>query len=96
MKSREIYRKQARLLKALANESHLMIVDKLREGEKTVNELVALVGLDQSTVSRHLSVLRAEGIVSDRKQGNFVHYSLVTVCVTDFFACASQVIRKRE
>ena len=95
MKSKDCYRKQARLLKALANETRLMIVDKLRDGERTVNELVEFVGLDQSTVSKHLSVLRSEGIVDDRKEGNFVHYRLVTTCVMDFFSCATQVIKAR-
>lgn len=96
MKSRDCYRKQARLLKALANETRLMMIDKLKEGERTVNELVELAGLDQSTVSKHLSVLRNEGIVEDRKQGNFVYYKLVTTCVMDFFACATQVMKSRS
>ena len=96
MKSKELYRKQARLLKALANETRLLIVDKLSEGEKSVNELVELAGLDQSTVSKHLAVLRSEGIVQDRKQNNFVFYTLVTVCVTNFFSCASKVLKERN
>ena len=92
MKNREVYRRQARVLKALANESRLMIVDRLGQGECTVGELVELVGSDQSTVSKHLAVLRSHGIVADRREGTFVHYRLVTPCVLDFFSCASQVL----
>ena len=92
VKPRETYRKQARVLKALANDSRLMIVDRLRESECTVSELTELVGSDQSTVSRHLSLLRAHGIVEDRREGNNVYYRLLIPCVLDFFACASRVL----
>lgn len=95
MKDRETYRRQARVLKALANETRLMLVDRLAGGECTVGELVELVGLDQSTISKHLAVLRSHGIVADRREGSFVHYRLVTRCVLDFFSCASQVLEVR-
>jgi DNA-binding transcriptional ArsR family regulator len=92
-KTKEIYKRQARVLKALANESRLMIVERLSRGECSVGELTKLVGTDQSTVSKHLALLRAHGIVSDRRDGNVVYYSLLTPCVLDFFSCASRVIK---
>jgi len=87
-KTKEIYKRQAR-----ANESRLMIVERLSRGECSVGELTKLVGTDQSTVSKHLALLRAHGIVSDRRDGNVVYYSLLTPCVLDFFSCASRVIK---
>ena len=95
MKSRDTYKKQARVLKALANDSRLMIIDRLREGECTVSQLTDLVGSDQSTVSKHLAMLRAHGIVEDRRSGNNVYYKLLVPCVLDFFACASRVLEER-
>lgn len=95
MKQREAYRRQARVLKALANETRLMVVDRLGQGECSVGELVELVGGDQSTVSKHLAVLRSHGIVEDRREGSFVYYRLVTRCVLDFFSCASRVLEVR-
>ena len=95
MKDREVYKRQARVLKALANESRLMIVDRLGRGECTVGELVELVGSDQSTVSKHLAVLRSHGIVEDRREGSFVHDRLITRCVLDFFSCATRVLEVR-
>ena len=95
MKCRDTYRKQARVLKALANDSRLMIIDRLQEGECTVSTLTDLVGSDQSTVSKHLALLRAHGIVEDRREGNNVYYRLLTPCVLDFFACASRVLDER-
>ena len=96
MTDRRVFKQQARVLKALANESRLMIVDRLALGECTVGELTELVGSDQSTVSKHLAVLRTHGIVEDRRAGNNVYYKLLTPCVLNFFACASQVIADRR
>ncbi len=95
MTVRSEFKRQARVLKALANESRLMIVDRLARGECTVGELVELVGSDQSTVSKHLAVLRSHGIVEDRRDGNYVYYHLVTPCVLSFFSCAADVIKAR-
>jgi len=95
VKPREAYKAQARILKALAHESRLLIVDRLAESDCSAGELTELVGSDQSTVSKHLAVLRAHGIVEDRREGNVVHYRLVTRCVTTFFSCAMQVLSDR-
>lgn len=89
------FRSQARVLKSLANESRLKIVDRLSKGDCTAGELTDLVGLDQSTVSKHLSVLRAAGIVDSRREGSLVIYELLTPCVVRFFQCAGDVIEER-
>ena len=64
------------LLKAMANEWRLMILCQLSEGEKTVSELQASLGLSQSALSQHLAVLRRERIVNSRKHAQSVSYSL--------------------
>jgi DNA-binding transcriptional ArsR family regulator len=64
------------LLKAMANEWRLMILCQLSEGEKTVSELQAILGLSQSALSQHLAVLRRERIVRSRKEAQSVSYSL--------------------
>jgi ArsR family transcriptional regulator len=96
MQDRAEYKRQARVLKALANESRLMIVDRLAKGECSVGELVEIIGSDQSTVSKHLAVLRSHDIVEDRREGNVVFYTLLTPCVMNFFSCAAQVIKERR
>jgi ArsR family transcriptional regulator len=90
-----IFKRQAQVLKALANESRLKIVARLAKGECSVGELTDLVGSDRTTVSKHLAVLRAHGIVSDRRDGNVVFYTLLTPCVINFFSCATQVLKER-
>jgi ArsR family transcriptional regulator len=95
IRSNDTFRQQARVLKALANESRLRIVHRLSRGECSVGELTDLVGSDRTTVSKHLAVLRAHGIVLDRREGNVVYYTLLTPCVMNFFSCATQVLRER-
>ena len=95
MKQREDYKKLAIIHKALANEARLMIVDQLRNCECTVGELTEKLRLDQSTVSKHLSVLAAAGIVDYRKQGKNIYYCLLCRCILDMLTCTLQVIKER-
>lgn len=90
------FRTQAKLFKALAHESRLAIVSRLSTGPSTVGELVSMIGSEQSTVSKHLSVLRAAGIVDDERKGLTVEYSLTIPCVVDFLSCAVEVIQERK
>jgi ArsR family transcriptional regulator len=83
------------VLKALANESRIQIVSRLARGECSVGELTDLVGSDRTTVSKHLAVLRAHGIVADRRDGNVVYYTLLTPCAVNFLTCATQVLKER-
>ncbi len=62
--------------KALADESRLRIIVALDGRELCVCQLTELLGLATSTVSRHISVLRQAGLVSSRKKGKWVFYSL--------------------
>ncbi len=96
MEKRSSFTKQARMLKALGHESRLMIVDRLSRGECSVGDLRELVGSDLSTVSKHLALLRAHGIVEGRREGTTVYYRLLTPCVRNFFTCAIQVLKERS
>ena len=91
----DTFKRYARVLRALAHESRLKIVARLHEGECCVCDLVELIGSDQSTVSRHLSVLRSNAIVDCERRGNHVYYRLTTPCVLEFMSCAAQVLRER-
>ncbi len=93
---RDAYERKAQIIKALAHPSRLMIVDALAEGEKCVHELTEVVGSDMSTVSKHLSVMKAAGIVVDRKQGLQVIYRLRVPCILNFFGCVDAVLRANE
>lgn len=91
--SRRVYEERAKIIKALAHPSRLMMVDALVDGEKCVCELRDLVGSDMSTVSKHLTLMREAGIVNDRKVGQQVFYSLRCPCITSFFGCIEAVMK---
>ena len=72
----ESARQASKLLKALSNESRLLILCNLTEGEKSVSELIPLVDLSQSALSQHLARLRQEGLVKTRRSSQSIYYSL--------------------
>lgn len=94
-KQRAKWEARAGILKALAHPSRLIIVDELAHGPRCVAELRDLVDCDMSTVSRHLSVLKNAGLLTDQKQGLQVFYHLKTPCVLDFFQCVESVLNDR-
>ncbi|MDP6952369.1 MAG: metalloregulator ArsR/SmtB family transcription factor [Alphaproteobacteria bacterium] len=64
------------LLKALANRHRLMIVCQLVDGERAVSDLAARLGIRQTTVSQHLALLRKDGIVATRRDGQTIYYRI--------------------
>ena len=64
------------LLKAMSNEHRLMILCQLVRGEKSVGELVRLVGLSQSALSQHLARLRRDSLVRTRREAQTIFYSV--------------------
>lgn len=66
----------ARLMKALANDSRLMILCYLDTRELSVSELNENLDLSQSALSQHLAVLRRDGLVKTRRDSQTIYYSL--------------------
>jgi DNA-binding transcriptional ArsR family regulator len=64
------------LLKAISNQTRLMIVCQLVEKEMSVGELLESIPLSQSAMSQHLSILRREKIVKTRREAQSIYYSL--------------------
>lgn len=92
-KIRARYAAKAGIVKAMSHPTRLFIVDELSKGQRCVCELTEMVGDDISTVSKHLSVLKNAGIVSDEKRGTQVFYSLRLPCVLNFFSCVESVLK---
>lgn len=82
-----VLRRRAAVFKALGHEDRLRILDELANGERCVCELVQTVGSSWSTVSRHLSVLKAADVIVDDKRGLQVFYRLALPCVSSFMEC---------
>ncbi|HVN61035.1 MAG TPA: metalloregulator ArsR/SmtB family transcription factor [Gaiellaceae bacterium] len=67
----------ARRFRVIGEPMRIRLLDRLRDGEATVNQLTEALGASQQNVSKHLAVLADVGIVSRRKDGNRVYYSVV-------------------
>ena len=70
-------------IQALGDGNRLRILEALREGEMCVCVLVESLGLPQPLLSHHLRVLRDTGLVSGRKDGRWVHYSLLPEALSE-------------
>jgi ArsR family transcriptional regulator, virulence genes transcriptional regulator len=67
------------LLRSLGNRHRLLILCQLTEGERSVGDLAAFLGLRDSTVSQHLSLLRRDGLVRARRDGQTIWYSIASL-----------------
>jgi DNA-binding transcriptional ArsR family regulator len=72
----DVFEMQAEICKNLANPTRLRILHVLREGEKSVCELADILGLRQSNLSQHLSIMRQAQILKTRKHGSNIYYSV--------------------
>ncbi len=73
----------ARRFRVLGEPTRIRLLDQLREGELTVNELTERLGAGQQNVSKHLSVLADAGLLARRRDGNHVYYRIVDEAALD-------------
>lgn len=92
-KIRGRYDSRAKVLKAMAHPTRLFIIDQLSMNKRCVCELTEMLGVDASTVSKHLSVLKNAGIVSDEKVGTKIYYQLQCFCFKSLFECIETVVK---
>ncbi len=86
------YESLARVLKALAHPTRLRILEAIEQKEHCVCELTDMLGIDQSTVSKHLAALRQAGLVRSRKDGVMTYYALNTGCLGTLLECIEGVV----
>lgn len=70
-------RRLARTFHALSDETRLRIVAKLLTGEQCVCDLMETLAAAQSRLSFHMKILKEAGLVTDRRHGRWIHYSIV-------------------
>lgn len=83
---------RSRIIKAMAHPVRLIMIEYLKDKDRSFSKIFDLFDLDKSTISKHLLVLKEAGIVSSRKAGMDMIYRLEVSCVTDFFGCVTAVI----
>jgi ArsR family transcriptional regulator len=86
------YALRAEIFKALSHPMRLFLLEKLKDRPWCVCELAAEVGLEKSVASKHLSQLKAVGLIEDEKHGTLVEYRLVAPCILEMAACAEGAI----
>jgi ArsR family transcriptional regulator, virulence genes transcriptional regulator len=82
------------VLRALSNEARLMVLCRLGQGELSVGDLNATVGLSQSALSQHLAKLRADGLVATRREGQTIFYRIADPRVGDVIAALHGIFCK--
>ncbi|RKY24568.1 MAG: transcriptional regulator [Planctomycetota bacterium] len=90
---KRLYKLKADIIAAVGNPIRLAIIDFLKDGEQCVCDITDHVAAKRSNVSRHLGVLMQAGLVSQRKDGLRMMYSLRTTCILNFMKCIDGVIR---
>ncbi|WP_174589996.1 ArsR/SmtB family transcription factor [Methanocella conradii] len=83
MPSDEEAKNIANFFKAMSDPARVKMIYALAGGELCVCELMEIMGMQQTVVSHHLKVLKYAGIVSDRKSGKWVNYSLADMRALD-------------
>lgn len=74
------------VMKLLANEDRILLLCQLSQGERCVSELEEQLGIHQPTLSQQLGVLRSEGVVSTRRQGKNIYYSVAQPAMLEILA----------
>lgn len=75
-KQKDIYELQAELCKVFASAIRIEIIHILKDGEKTVSDLVELLKTPKANVSQHLAIMRHRGILKNRRDGVNIYYSI--------------------
>ncbi|WP_200843997.1 helix-turn-helix transcriptional regulator [Pantoea sp. 18069] len=83
-------------LKVLANEDRLLLLCQLSQGEMCVSDLEQALGIRQPTLSQQLGVLRNEGVVSTRREGKNIFYSVADPAMLEILALLYQLYCPKE
>ncbi|MHB1433354.1 MAG: ArsR/SmtB family transcription factor [Streptosporangiaceae bacterium] len=90
--TRPIYQVKADFFKTLAHPARIRVLQVLREGERSVSELIPEVGLEPSHLSQQLGVLRRANIVQARRTGSTVRYSVTDERIFELLALAKAIL----
>lgn len=94
MRDEDFFCLHSELCKTLANAKRQAILNSLRDGEASVSEVVRRTGIAQPTVSQHLAVLRAKGVLLSRRDGANVLYRVSNPKIIQAFDLITEVMRE--
>jgi ArsR family transcriptional regulator len=87
-----VYTSQADLFRALGHPARIRILELLMTGDQSVSSLLGEIGLEPSTLSQHLAVVKRTGLVESSRKGNAVTYRLADASVGQLLAAARNVL----
>ncbi|MBN1795202.1 MAG: winged helix-turn-helix transcriptional regulator [Sedimentisphaerales bacterium] len=90
-----LFKKQAEIMKSIAQANRLAVVAFLKDGEQCVCDIARHVGAERSNISRHLSVMVSAGVLDYRKDGLQVIYRLKTPCVLECLDCITNCLKEQ-
>ncbi len=85
------YTKEAEIFKALSHPTRILILYSIKEEQHTVTELAEKAGIDISTMSKHLDLLKKNKIIIGEKNKNTIFYKINIPCVFNFLTCAKDL-----
>jgi DNA-binding transcriptional ArsR family regulator len=90
--STPLYQLKAEFFKTLGHPARIRVLELLSEREHAVGEMLPEVGIEATNLSQHLAVLRRAGLVTTRKEGSSVYYSLTSPEVAELLRVARQIL----
>ena len=75
-KDKTIYELQAEICKILTSPKRIEIITALKEGEKSVTEIIEILGIPKANASQHLALMKLKGILKSRRKGVNIYYSI--------------------
>jgi ArsR family transcriptional regulator len=90
--SRPLYQLKAEFFKTLGHPARIRVLELLSEREHAVGEMLPQVGIEAANLSQQLAVLRRAGLVTTRKEGSIVYYSLTSPHVAALLSVARQIL----
>ncbi len=92
MEPQPLYKLKGEFFKTLGHPARVRILELLADQDRSVGELLPEVGLESSNLSQQLGVLRRAGVVTTRKDGNAVIYSIASPDIAELLAMARKVL----
>jgi len=91
---REVYELHANICSVFSNPKRLEIIDILRDGEKSVSEIMKRTKISKTNLSQHLSLMRDRGIVTSRREGQNIYYSISNKKIIQAYDLMLDVLRE--
>lgn len=94
-RDKTIFELQSEICKTLSSSKRIEILNALKDGEKTVSELVKILGVPKANVSQHLAVMRHKGILKSRREGVNIYYRVASPKVIEACLLMKEVLMEQ-